>query len=183
MVPAGSLASLARPCASTHNLAASIGPSRAERDGRCEDANSRTTFSILSSLALISLTLVAQSFRLAHSASVGPSGGIPMCSRSANCFRLEDSVTFFASPALSLSNLASGRKRPTHSTSLPSIVIYDARNSSEAFSMCSSLLSGHLQLHRHLFLIAKSLLYRGMLELLYSVVAIQRQVNFHHHGS
>ena len=57
IVPAGNLASRALPCASTHNLAARIGPNNADSEGRCDVANSRTTFSILSKRPLISLTL------------------------------------------------------------------------------------------------------------------------------
>ena len=56
--------------------------------------------------------------------------------------RLSDSVTFFANALLSRSNRASGKKRPTHSTNRPSIVTYDARNSSDAFRMCSKRRSG-----------------------------------------
>ena len=73
-----------------------------------------------------------------HSASVGLFRWHSNCKVSASSVRLEDSITFFARPILSLSNLASGRNRPTHSTSLPSIVTYDDRNSSEARKKCAS---------------------------------------------
>ena len=77
IVPAGSRASLALPCASVHNLAAKIGPNKRDSDGRCDEASSLTTSYIAFSRFLISQTLTAQSCKLSHSASVGPTGGIP----------------------------------------------------------------------------------------------------------